>query len=204
MTLREVWGCWEPTGDGGPCLGRLISQSSQTALLGAPQHCTAAVGVRGAICHREPEIGDTAQVRPAVTMEKKRSSLEEKQTASSVSQAGTCQSEDDFTKKGLSKEAICSPSPQQPAAHAPQRVPQQARHLDAQESRADAPHEQVSAPRPGGLRAGGQVRSPAQNPPPGPLSCISAPPSPRMMSKRTDPSRWPSTAIAPLVPRPTV
>lgn len=79
MTLSEVRGCWEPTGDGGPCLGRLISQSSQTALLGAPQHRPAAVGVRGAIRHREPEIRDTAQVRSAETREKKkRSSLEEK------------------------------------------------------------------------------------------------------------------------------
>lgn len=123
---------------------------------------------------------------------------------SSVSQARTCQSENDFTKKALSKEGICSSSPQQPAAHAPQRVPQQARPLDARESRADAPHGQVSAPRPGGLRARGRVRSPAQSPPAGPLSCISAPPSPRMVSKRTDPSLWPSTAIVPLVPRPAV
>lgn len=69
--LHGGGGAREPTGDGGPCLGRLISQSGQTALLGAPQHRAAAVGVHGAVCHREPEIRDTAQVRSAETREKK-------------------------------------------------------------------------------------------------------------------------------------
>lgn len=34
--FRGGGGIQEPAGDGGPCLGRLISQSGQTALLGAP------------------------------------------------------------------------------------------------------------------------------------------------------------------------
>ena len=51
----------EPPEDGGPCLGRLISQSGHTAFPGA-QH-RAAVGIRGAVRQREPEIWDAAQVR---------------------------------------------------------------------------------------------------------------------------------------------
>lgn len=51
----------------GPCLGGLVPQRRQAAFLGAPQHRAAAVGLCGAICHREAEVRDAAQVRPAGT-----------------------------------------------------------------------------------------------------------------------------------------
>lgn len=54
-----------------PCLGRLVPQRCHAAFLGAPQHRTAAVGVRGTVCHGEPEVWDAAQVGSAETWGKK-------------------------------------------------------------------------------------------------------------------------------------
>lgn len=53
-----------------PCLGGLIPQRCQSALLGAPQHCTGAVSIHMSVCHREPEVRDAAQMGSAETWEK--------------------------------------------------------------------------------------------------------------------------------------
>lgn len=53
-----------------PCLGGLVPQRRQPALLGAPQHCTGAVSIHMPVCHREPEVRDAAQMGSAETREK--------------------------------------------------------------------------------------------------------------------------------------
>lgn len=53
-----------------PCLGGLVPQRYQPALLGSPQHCTGAVSIHMPVCHREPEVRDAAQMGSAETWEK--------------------------------------------------------------------------------------------------------------------------------------
>lgn len=112
-----------------------------------------------------------------------------------------------ISRKKASKEGICSPCSRNsplptPCGECP--CPSRCNTWTPRKSRADAPHRQVSAPRLGCLGARGRMCSLAQNLPPGLLSCISAPPSPQMTRKHTNPSRGPSTAIVPLVPKPMV
>lgn len=59
------WVPREPPEDGGPCLGRLMSQTGHTAFPAAPQHrAAAAAGIRGAVRQTEPGSWDAADVRP--------------------------------------------------------------------------------------------------------------------------------------------